>query len=555
MSILVRSTRSLRPLAGRNSRLTRSSFVNFGHSLRLNSTKNNSHDQDDEKSTRDIAKRDDDEEAKNNLQEFKLKSTTSKSAPAPMEWNGMEKLMKSDMKPYIPKLQHQRATFEYPDLSNEDPYLKQMNKPKTVSRWSRYLPHMLTVVVVVWGAYTVKVWYFDSNKEEGEDSNDLLDPLVFHKFIIEHKEQIDDDHYLIEVVPKNSRWEYSFTASPGQKSLWDGSRIWSVEIKQPQINVVRSYTPLPLYFMKSEYTRSGEKKPLLKVFNPETDDIAKNGTMCFYIKRYANGEVSRYITDKSVGDELELRGPEIEYKFPYHPLNKVHQRPIFKDLPSKVSPDNGIDSLIHDQGYPKLDNIDFYAAGTGIVPILQVLFSKNPYLGHVNIHYFAQKQGELGANLTRFLLFLDKLDRIDMQMHFDNVKSTHFQVENVPVPKTPNFYTPKRVDEQAQASHLSEADALKLRMQVIEEEIPKPETVKKIIKSAEERGERYATALEQASVTSKEQKQPAALAIVCGPEGFVEYMAGPKDLVNRAQGQVTGVLGSKRWDNSNVYKL
>ena len=230
------------------------------------------------------------------------------------------------------------------------------------------------MIVLVWSGYTYHVWMTDT--EEGEDSSDLLNPNEFHKFIVTHKEKIDDDHYIIELTPKFSYWEYSHGTDPEGKSLWNGDKFWSVEIKQPDINVVRSYTPLPLYYLKSEYTRSGEREPLLKVINPEIDEYDKHGTMCLYIKRYNDGEVSRYITDRNIGDELELRGPNIEFKFPYHPLHKLHKRPIFKDLPSKVEADNMIETVKRVNNLPDVDNIVFYAAGTGIAPILQVLFSK-----------------------------------------------------------------------------------------------------------------------------------------------------------------------------------
>ena len=97
--------------------------------------------------------------------------------------------------------------------------------------------------------------------------------------------------------------------------------------------------------------------------------------MCLYIKRYNDGEVSD-ISLIVIGDELELRGPNIEFKFPYHPLHKLHKRPIFKDLPSKVEADNMIETVKRVNNLPDVDNIVFYAAGTGIAPILQVLFSK-----------------------------------------------------------------------------------------------------------------------------------------------------------------------------------
>lgn len=77
----------------------------------------------------------------------------------------------------------------------------------------------------------------------------------------------------------------------------------------------------------------------------------------------------------------------------------------------------------------------------------------------------------------------------------------------------------------------------------------------KLIQSAEDRGEYFETALDQAIKTSKIPKKPASLAIVCGPEGYIDYVAGPKDLVRNEQGKIGGLLGEKNWDNSNVYKL
>ncbi|KAI5964111.1 CYC2 [Candida pseudojiufengensis] len=487
----------------------------------------------------------------NDLSSFKIKNEPPRSSPAPMDNIIMETLLKKDNKPYIPKSQHRRVTFDYPELPNEDEFNTLNKKPKVITRWSRYFPKILSFIVAGWGAYTLKVWYFD-NPEEGETSNDLLSPNEFHKFIVTHKEQIDNDHYIIELKPKYDKWEMSFESNADSKSIWNGNKIWSVEVKQPDINVVRSYTPLPLYYLKSEYTRSGERKPLLKVLNPETDGIKEKGTMCFYVKRYPHGEVSRYITSREVGQELELRGPQIEYKFPYHPLNKLHQRPIFKDLPSKVEPDNSIESIKKFNRLPDVDNLNFFAAGTGIAPILQVLFSENPYMGFVNIHYSAQKSGEIGI-LERFLFFLSKLDRVNMYFHLDSQgKSSILNKKDIKKPETPNYITPQRMELKTKA--LSPEESLKLRMSIRNGE-GESESYKKLISSAEERGERYDSALEQAMQTSKISKKPAALSIVCGPEGYIEYVAGPKDLVNKSQGVIGGLLGEKNWDNSNVYKL
>lgn len=59
--------------------------------------------------------------------------------------------------------------------------------------------------------------------------------------------------------------------------------IWSVFIKDDDIQVERPYTPL--------------------------DGVDEDGNMRFWIKRYQHGEVSRWLYSKQVGDTIEIRGP------------------------------------------------------------------------------------------------------------------------------------------------------------------------------------------------------------------------------------------------------
>lgn len=521
---------------------------------RFNSNKSNDLKPEDE--SKEISKKDkDDDNNYNSIQSFDIKQTTSKSAPAPLENTGIEQLMKKDNKPYIPKLKYQRLTHEFTELPNDDKYTNMVKKPKTITRWTRYVPKLLTAVVIVWCGYTYYVWSTDT--EEGEDSTELLHPDEFHKFIITHKEKLDDDHYLIELVPKFHHWQYSFLTSPDAKSLWNGSeKLWSVEIKQPDINVVRSYTPLPLYFMKSEYTKNNLRKPLLKIIHPETEEYDKDGTMCLYVKRYENGEVSRYITDKNVGDELELRGPKTEFKLPYHPLKKLHNRPIFRDLPSKTEPDNMIDTVKKVNNLPDVDNLAFYAAGTGIAPVLQMVLSQKPYMGHIDIHYSARSKGELGEGIQRFLFFLDKLDRINIIYHFDDQPNSKLSIKDINPPNQFNYITPMTLENKSKFLNEDEIKELQEKIELQKKQNNQElDLSDKLIQSAAERGDYFETALDQAIKTSKLPKKPASLAIVCGPDGYIDYVAGPKDLVRDEQGKVDGLLGNKKWDNSNVYKL
>lgn len=77
-------------------------------------------------------------------------------------------------------------------------------------------------------------------------------------------------------------------------SLWP--TLWSLTFRQPQLQVARSYTPLP----PSDPTTS-----------PSTP-----GALRFLIRCEHGGEVSSYLSALPVGATIDVRGPVVEYKFP-----------------------------------------------------------------------------------------------------------------------------------------------------------------------------------------------------------------------------------------------
>jgi hypothetical protein len=89
--------------------------------------------------------------------------------------------------------------------------------------------------------------------------------------------------------------------------------ITSIQIKQPQLQIARSYTLLPA------------------VPGQDPDELR------LLIRREQNGEVSGYLHRLSLGAEVEMRGPSAEYALP-----------------------------------EKVQKVIFLAGGTGIVPALQV---------------------------------------------------------------------------------------------------------------------------------------------------------------------------------------
>lgn len=68
--------------------------------------------------------------------------------------------------------------------------------------------------------------------------------------------------------------------------------IWNFQFKQPQIQVVRSYTPLP----------------------PLTQEDEDSGKLRFLIRNERYGEVSNWLHRLPDGSQLELRGPNQEYE-------------------------------------------------------------------------------------------------------------------------------------------------------------------------------------------------------------------------------------------------
>jgi hypothetical protein len=114
------------------------------------------------------------------------------------------------------------------------------------------------------------------------------------------------------------------------RRAWDHG-LWSVEVKQPELQVARDYTPLP-------------PPPPPSNAGAEVGD----GKLRLYIRRLEKGEVSGYLARLKVGDTVELRGPRLGF-----------------DLRRRV----GVDGDGEKETEKK--KVVFFAGGTGIAPALQ----------------------------------------------------------------------------------------------------------------------------------------------------------------------------------------
>jgi NAD(P)H-flavin reductase len=154
-------------------------------------------------------------------------------------------------------------------------------------------------------------WYGLSSNGGDDES---LNTNRFSAFDITSKEQVSPTAFIMTIrcqdkmIPKNlgkleAAWEHG---------------LWSVEMKQPQLQIARHYTPLP----------------------PLDATQEANGELRFLIRKMDSGEMSNYLSRLQVGDQVWLRGPH--YGF---------------DVSKRLG---------------EAQNVVFLAGGTGIAPALQL---------------------------------------------------------------------------------------------------------------------------------------------------------------------------------------
>jgi hypothetical protein len=115
--------------------------------------------------------------------------------------------------------------------------------------------------------------------------------------------------------------------------------LWSVEVKQPELQVARDYTPLPL--PPSAVVESG-------------GEGGEDGEIRLYVRRLDRGEVSNYLARLRVGDTVELRGPRLGF-----------------DLRARVGVGQDGDRVGLNERERQKRKAVFLAGGTGIAPALQ----------------------------------------------------------------------------------------------------------------------------------------------------------------------------------------
>ncbi|KAI1087044.1 hypothetical protein F5B19DRAFT_476941 [Rostrohypoxylon terebratum] len=161
-------------------------------------------------------------------------------------------------------------------------------------------------------------------KSAPPEKNPVINLKTFSPFTITSKEQVSPTAFVITVRPGDSapdspeeKKERKPDAIGPYKNAWDYG-LWSVEAKQPQLQIARHYTPLP---SESDDHRNSDEE------------------LRFLVRKIDGGEMSTYLSKLKVGEQMHLRGP--------HPGFNIEKR------------------------LGEAENVVFLAGGTGIAPALQ----------------------------------------------------------------------------------------------------------------------------------------------------------------------------------------
>ncbi|TKA67290.1 hypothetical protein B0A55_09233 [Friedmanniomyces simplex] len=310
---------------------------------------------------------------------------------------------------------------------------------KPTGSYTRVLAIFALGVPIGWGVHTL-------NDIRNGPSNSAK-PTDFVKYALAAKEDISSTCSIFTLKPAQG-------SAMDTAQLYDQPAITSVQFKQPQLQIARSYTVLP------------------------PDEGQGPEELRFLIRKEQNGEVSGYLHRLALGSTIELRGPSVDYVLPGSAIEVV-----------------------------------FLAGGTGIAPALQVA-EKLEEAGTMHILWANRRREDcLGAIVdTGNQAASPGKHAIVDQM--ESIKRRHTSGPDSKTALLVDYY----VDEES--TFMRPADVAKL-----------------LGTAAQDSGKR--------------------LILVSGPEGFVNYWAGPKQWVGgrEVQGPLGGALATLDLHGWQVVKL
>lgn len=312
-----------------------------------------------------------------------------------------------------------------------------------------------------------------------------LNTETFTPYTITSRTPISPTSFILTTVSNNPSSPSTYLSSSGWRFP-----LWSVEFKQPEVQIARHYTPLP----------GGDPNELR-----------------FYIRTLGGGEMSTYLNRLREGSELFLRGP--------HPGFEVESR------------------------MGSQSQVVFLAGGTGVVPGLQVARAVlDREDTRFTLLWAVRKREELQSVATkvswwqslwggtREVEVIEKPSPIGREIQALKTEYGDRFTIHVAVDEEKTAFTSREVQSTlASTLHTDENKACQLHSQ----------RQHAVLSEFEE--ERKSCICDPSTPRGKN------LFFVSGPEGFVSHFAGAKTWLNgmETQGPVGGILGRLQQNNSS----
>jgi hypothetical protein len=204
---------------------------------------------------------------------------------------------------------------------------------------SRLRPSSGFVVVFTSSALAGGAYRYFSSRVPDETS-DHLNPSSFTPYTIASKEAISTTSSIFTLRhPRHGRAGAEKDSASAVQDIWR-TGIWSVQARQPELQIARSYTPLP----PASVVEAVNGRPQANAI-PGTENTNNPADLRLLIRAEKNGEVSNYLHSLPTSTTVDIRGPYLELELP-----------------------------------DDLREVIFIAGGTGIAPAMQVahILSQRP---------------------------------------------------------------------------------------------------------------------------------------------------------------------------------
>lgn len=328
-----------------------------------------------------------------------------------------------------------------------------------------------------------------------------LDPRTFTPFTLVSRTPVSSTSSIYTLRPDHASAP-DLSNGPEHHSayheLWMKG-LWSVQFKQPQLQIARAYTPLPMNRPTSTSTSL---------------DYAHPADLHFLIRHDPRGEVSSYLSRLRIGSTVEVRGPKMEYVVPR-----------------------------------EIEHVVFVAGGTGVAPGLQ--------LGRTLL--LREQQGDdrqvmpkidmLWANRRREeCLGGTSSEDSGVQSQWSWSWSSVFgyrSADPVTVAPTTTTTSPRHpIVESLETVRTQDPKHMTVSYFADDEgSFIDQAVLKRALFSEDARPTRESQHGGSSFSSADQPRQGRKLIIVCGPEGFVKYVAGNKHVVGVNRSRVGGLLG------------